>query len=318
MSGGRVGVVVLDFGRPDDAARAAASARSADTRVLIVENGVGPGLTSDENHLRFPENRGFAGGMNAGLKHLLAEGCDRLLLLNSDAVLQPNCLGLLADAIEDPALGAVGPVILRERDGRVESRGVSVDLRWGRVRLVAHGEAPRDEVGLVPVAALSGAVLMLHRRAIERVGLLDEDYFFSFEDIDWCVRTVQAGLGLGVVLGARAQHAGSQTIGPSSPDRFYYSARNHVRFLGRHRHSARIPLRLRFGAAAVLELAHALRQSYTGRTQAVRAVLAGLLDARRGRFGARFPESLQATAVVGSGRAAETRSHRGHNRRGSV
>ncbi len=297
MNEGRVGVVVLDFGRPDDAARAAASARSADTRVLIVENGVASGTPSDEYHLRLPENRGFAGGMNAGLKQLLAEGCDRFLLLNNDAVLEPGCLGLLADALEDPTLAAVGPVILREGDARVESRGVSVDFLWGRVRLEGHGETPRDEAGVVPLAALSGAVLMLHRRALERVGLLDEAYFFSFEDIDWCIRAGQAGLRLAVVLGARARHAGSRTIGPGSSDKFYYSARNHVRFLSRHRHAAHTPLWFRFGAAAILHLAHALGQRDTGRGQATRAVLAGLGDARRGRFGPRSQEASGPTSA---------------------
>ena len=317
MSPERVGVVVLDFGRAADAARAAASARSANARVLIVENGAGPGVPSDEHHLRFPENRGFAGGMNAGLKQLLAEGCDRLLLLNSDAVLEPDCLRLLADAIADPSLAAVGPVILREQDGRVESRGVSLDLRWGRVRLVGNGNVPRDEAGVVPVTALSGAVLMLHRRALERVGLLDETYFFSFEDIDWCLRARQAGLDLGVVLGARARHAGSQTIGPGSSDLFYYSARNHVHLLGRHRHASRIPLGPRLGAVAVLELTHALSQSSSGRMLAVRAVLAGLLDARRGRFGPRFPGSPVTTAF-GPGQAGRTEAYRGHNGPGSI
>lgn len=312
MSRERVGVVVLDFGRPDDAARAAASACSAD-RVLIVENGVGPGMPSDDQHLRFAENRGFAGGMNGGLKQLLAEGCDRLLLLNSDAVLEPDCLGLLADALTDPALAAVGPVILREGDGRVESRGVSVDLRFGRVRLEAHGQIPRDEKGVVSVDALSGAVLMLHRRALERVGLLDEAYFFSFEDIDWCVRAGRAGLGLGVVLGARARHAGSRTIGRGSSDRFYYSARNHVRFLSRHRSSALIPLSLRFGAAAVLELSHALRQTDARRGQAAGAVLAGLRDARLGRFGPRFSASATAMSVSDFGPAAENGSQPGRD-----
>lgn len=317
MSGGRVGVVVLDFGRAEDAARAAASARSADARVLIVENGARAGVPSDEQHLRFPENRGFAGGMNGGLKQLMGEGCDRFLLLNSDAVLEPHCLGLLADALADPGLAAVGPVILRQADGRVESRGVSVDLRWGRVRLEGHGETPRGEVGVVRVAALSGAVLMLHRRALERVGLLDEAYFFSFEDLDWCLRAGQAGLGVAVVLGARAHHAGSKTIGPRSSDRFYYSARNHVRLLSRHPPSARIPLWLRFGAAAVLDLAHALRQSHSGRGPAARAVLAGLLDARRGRFGERLPRSAQATTAFAEGQGGETGLPRGHDGGGS-
>lgn len=317
MSHGRVGVVVLDFGRAPDAARAAASARSADTRVLIVENGVGPGRPSDEQHLRLPENRGFAGGMNAGLKQLLAEGCDRLLLLNSDAVLEPHCLGLLARALEDPDLAAVGPVILREGDGRVESQGVSVDLRWGRVRLVAHGMAPRDEEGVVRAAALSGAVMMLHQRAIERAGLLDEEYFFSFEDIDWCVRARRAGLGLGVVLGARARHAGSQTIGPGSPDRFYYSARNHVRFLNQHRHENALPPGPQFIAVAALEFAHALSQSNAGRIPAVRAALAGLLDARRGRFGPRLPGS-STTAAFDLGQAGQAEDAQGKGSRTSA
>lgn len=287
MSRGRVGVVVLDFGRADDAARAAASARGPDTRVLIVENGAPPGVVSDEDHLRLPENLGFAGGMNAGLKQLLAEGCDRLLLLNNDAVLEPGCLGLLAEALEDPTLAAVGPVILRAGDGRVESRGVRVDLRFGRVRLVGHGEAPPEQGGVIPTAALSGAVLMLHRRALERVGLLDEAYFFSFEDIDWCLRAGHEGLGLRVVLGARARHAGSRTIGPGSSDQFYYAARNHVRLVSSHRRSVSSPLWLRLGAVAVLQVAHALGQSGAAREPAVRAVLAGLQDARRGRFGPR-------------------------------
>jgi hypothetical protein len=118
------------------------------------------------------------------------------------------------------------------------------------------------------------------------------------------------------VLGARARHAGSQSIGPGSSDRFYYSARNHVRFLSRHRHASRIPLRLRLGAVAVLEFAHALRQSHTGRRRAVRAVLAGLMDARRGRFGPRLPASQAATFVFGQ--AAETGSDGGHNDRRSL
>jgi hypothetical protein len=119
-----------------------------------------------------------------------------------------------------------------------------------------------------------------------------------------------------VVLGARARHAGSQTIGPASSDRFYYSARNHVRFLSRHRHSARIPPWLQFGSAAALELVHALSQRDTARGQAARAVMAGLLDARRGRFGPRLPGSPSVTGVVGPGRGAEAASRRAHNGRG--
>lgn len=286
MSGPRAGVVVLDLGRPDDAARAAASARAADVdaRVLIVENAGAGQAPSDHDHLRLAENRGFAGGVNAGLRQLLGEGCDRILLLNNDAVLEPGCLRRLALALQDAALAAVGPVILRESDGRVESRGVDVSLAWGRVRLLGHGERAGGAGGLARVSALSGAVMMTSRLALERVGLLDEDYFFSFEDLDWCLRARAAGFGLGVARDARARHAGSRTIGRASADRFYYAARNHARFLEKHRAGG---AGSGLSIAAARNLAHALVQSDCPRWRAARAVLDGIRDARRGRFGPR-------------------------------
>jgi GT2 family glycosyltransferase/glycosyltransferase involved in cell wall biosynthesis len=291
---GRVGVVVLDRGRPEDALRAARSALdpALSPRVVIVENGPGslPPATADIEVLSLPVNRGFAGGMNAGIDHLRRGGCDRILLLNNDAELDAGCLRRLAEALEDEHLAAVGPVILRESDGRVESRGGRFDARSGRHRLAGHGEALRPREGRVKVEALSGAVLMLSGAALDRVGLLDESYFLAFEDMDWCLRASRAGLGLAVVLGARARHAGSRTLGAASPERLYYGARNQLRVAERL-HPLAGPARwLRRGAILGLNLAHALRQGEVPRPAGLRAVLAGALDFSRGRSGPR-PEA---------------------------
>jgi GT2 family glycosyltransferase len=258
-----------------------------DVRVVIVENGSRSADTPAAPAPPLPENRGFAGGMNAGIERLLSDGCDRILLLNNDAVLEPGCLRLLAEALEDSRLGAVGPTLLRAQDGRVESRGLSVDWRWGRVRMEGHGAADDGGAGLVSVEALSGAAIMLTRGALERVGGLDADYFFSFEDVDWCVRARRAGLGLAVVLGARARHAGSATIGRGSPERAYYATRNHLRAAEKLEPLTGGRLWLRRAAILALNLAHALGQSETGRLRACAAVLDGFRDARRGRFGPR-------------------------------
>ena len=202
-----------------------------------MENGAAAAPAPLDDRLRLPENRGFAGGMNAGLERLLSEGCDRILLLNNDAVLEPGCLRLLVDALDDSGLAAVGPVILRARRTDASSRAASrVDLRLGTRADRGQGEEPgRSRRPGLSAEALSGAAMMLSRAAVERVGLLDEAYFFSFEDIDWCVRARRAGFGLAVVLGARARHVGSQTIGRASPERLYYAARNHVRARGEAR-----------------------------------------------------------------------------------
>jgi GT2 family glycosyltransferase len=288
---GRVGVVVLDRGRPEDAAAAAGSALENDVpaRVLIVRNGPGPESPPPLGAfvLRLGTNRGFGGGMNAGVAELRTHGCDRLLLLNNDAVLEPGALRRLAEALEDRNLAAVGAVILRESDGRVESQGARFDPRWGRQRLIGHGARFEAREGRLPVETLSGAVLMLSTAAVDRVGPLDEAYFFGFEETEWCIRARRAGLGLAVVLGARARHGGSRTLGPSSPERLYYAARNHLRAAERL-----LPLRapwrwLRQGRILSLNLAHALRQREVPRVAGLRAVLAGTADFRRGRFGPR-------------------------------
>jgi hypothetical protein len=200
----------------------------------------------------------------------------------------------------------VGPLILREGDGRVESRGIRVDLGLARVRLQGHGEAPSDAQGLVVVDALSGAVLMLTAAALRRVGPLDEEYFFSFEDVDWCLRARAAGFRLGVVSAARAWHAGAASIGRASPDRLYYAARNHVRLLQKLEAAVGDrPWVARAGAAG-FHLAHALVQGDSPRRAALGAVLAGLRDARQGRFGPRGTpgsRALERPGTIPPGRA---------------
>ena len=291
---GRVGVVVLDHGHAEETRAAVRSCLDPLLlpRVLVVENGPSEvaGLPAEVAVLRLPENQGYAGGMNAGIARLHADGCDRFLLLNNDAVLEPGCLHALAEALEDPRLAAVGPVVLRARDGRVESRGARFDPRWGRFRLLGHGAHPGLGEGTVPVGALSGAVWMLSAAALERVGPLPESYFLSFEETDWCLRAREAGLGLAVVLGAAARHGGSRTLGPGSPDRLYYAARNHLWAAWRLQPRGPLARWARNAFITALNLAHALRQAQVRRPAAVRAVLAGARDFRRGRLGPR-PEA---------------------------
>ena len=237
--------------------------------------------------VRLPENRGYAAGMNAGVAPLRAGGCDRILLLNNDARLEPGALRLLAEALDDARLGAVGPVILRAADGRVESRGGAIDLARGRSRLLGHGETAPPGRGLREVDMLSGAAWMVSVAAFERTGALDESFFHSFEDTDWCVRARRAGLGLAVVLGARVTHAGGATLGPSSPDRLYYGTRSLLRGVEKLEPQRGLPRTWRRAVMLARSLAHAARQSEVGRAEAVAAVLAAFSDFRHRRTGPR-------------------------------
>lgn len=180
-------------------------------------------------------NLGFAGGVNAGLR---AGGgfatFDYVWLVNNDAVCDPDALArLLAAAEADASLAAVG-CAMREDDGRGGERRVAAGKR---LRPSCH--IPREpRVGESP-DYLCGACLLVRREALEDVGLLDEAFFFFFEDADWSFRATAKGWRLGVAEGAPIRHLGGGSIRRQSRNRSRFYRAGHVRFVRRH---ARHPL----------------------------------------------------------------------------
>jgi GT2 family glycosyltransferase len=223
--------------------------------------------------------------MNAGARRLLSLRCRAVLLLNNDAVLEDGCLARLRAALGGRA--AVSPVVVRSSDGRVESRGATLDLRWGRFRLLGHGEAPRSQESVAPEPLLPGVALLVDREAFGRVGALDESFFHGFEDVDWCLRARAEGLDLGVVRDAFARHEGGQTLGPTSPDPLYYAVRNHLMVVERHQPHREPSRQLRRAFVVSLHLLHALRAGCVPRLRGLQAVLAGTGDFLRGVTGPR-------------------------------
>jgi len=150
-------------------------------------------------------NLGFAGGNNVGLRQALAEGADYVWLLNPDTIPEPGALAAMVERAEqDPRIGAVGAV-LYEMDNPAQVQawgGGEVVLSWGLIRLLTH---PRQAARL---SYISGASLLVRRRALEQVGLLDEGFFMYGEDCDYGLRLRKAGFLLAVAPQARVRHKG--------------------------------------------------------------------------------------------------------------
>jgi GT2 family glycosyltransferase len=181
------------------------------------------------------------------------------------------------------------PVLLAHSDPRrVGSAGFRFQRFTGRVRQVGFGSALEDIATprWSPLTAASGCVLLVRRALFERVGLFDEEFFFSFEDLELCLRARRAGFAIGLVGDARVLHEGGASIADDSPIRFYFAARNHLLAASRG-----APLRnpiaraARFASIVALNVAHAVR-SRGGKLRArLGAVRAGVGDYRAGRFG---------------------------------
>jgi len=168
----------------------------------------------------------------------------------------------------------------------VASSGIDYDRRTGRMH-ERHAGRRRDavDVSAGDRVAASGCVLLVTRVAWERAGLLDERYFFGFEDVDLCLRAGAAGLSTCFDARAVAYHEGGGSLGPAAPRRFYFAARNHLLLASDHHAGGPLARVTRPFAVVALNVAHALTSPGGSRAAKLRATLRGALDYARGRFG---------------------------------
>jgi GT2 family glycosyltransferase len=239
--------------------------------------------------IRLEENRGFAGGVNAGMRDALAGGAEHVLLLNNDTTVEAGFLEPLVAAASEPAVGAACAQILHaEAPYSIWYAGASYDPRRGHQgRHHGFGE-PALPASTPPYATdrACGGAMLVPRQAAELVGMLDEALFAYAEDVDWSLRARAEGLSIVVVPASVVYHRVSAASGgASSPDAIYYALRNGLVVAERAAPLGRLGTARRRTAAAAAFGVQALR---SGRARGgLRAVADALRDARARRLGAR-------------------------------
>lgn len=149
------------------------------------------------------ENLGFAKANNIGMKEASGK---YILLLNSDTVIMGDCLEKSIERIEqDERIGALGAKVVLS-DGRLDhacKRGFPTPaaslyylMKLDKKNPKKYGQydalwLDEDEEG--EVDALMGAYMLMPRKVLNEVGLLDERFFMYGEDIDLCYRIKEAG-----------------------------------------------------------------------------------------------------------------------------
>ena len=298
----RLAAVVLNYRTPRETLLAVRSLESSERpvdEILVVDNASGDGsaawlrerLPGGVRLLRTERNLGFSGGSNAGIRAALEGGAERVLLLNGDAMAAADCAGRLEEALDAARsdgidAGIAGATLLAANDpSRIASRGMDFSPLTGRMRHPDTGRLYDRRAVPQPrrVAAVSGCGMLVERRIFAAAGLLDEDYFFSFEDLDFCLRAARAGFATLAVGDAVVYHHGGRSIGPASPRRLYFAARNHL--LAARRGVPLHPLleipRTKMIIALNLAFAALVERVPGG----VRAVVRGVFDYLRGRYG---------------------------------
>jgi len=257
---------------------------STDESVEIIRAGF-PQVTLIEND----ENLGFAEGNNVGLRHALECGADYVLLLNNDTVVDPSFLTeLIAVAEADQEIGITSPLIFYyDTPEEIWTAGATIDWSDGSTQRIWAGRTTHKDQFAFDVDFVSGCAMLVKREVIERTGLLDQNFYLYYEEVDWCVRAHNQSYRIVCVPRSRIWHKVSRSIGSSSPLVSYYMTRNALLFLRKHltgiQRLLSLGRNLTLTSRSVVSIY--LKKENAHRRVNARARILGVWDFIRGRFG---------------------------------
>jgi len=224
-------IAFLNYNTADELIRAVDSVQEAcgdiDYHVMVIDN-----CSTDNSVKRLREydnkldilalenNFGFAAGFNKIFSHI---NTPYYFLLNSDIILSPGCVEkILARVKENPQIGVAGVKLIRENGSAQTSFGKFPSLASELInrslyqkiyakKITKNKSAPHSRGTRITgydnlltdmpesrdfynVDCIIGAAMFLPRSTFEKVGGMDEDFFFFLEETDWCKRIHNAGL----------------------------------------------------------------------------------------------------------------------------
>jgi GT2 family glycosyltransferase len=266
MTYSRNRIVVVDNGSIDGSQEAV---RSQHPDVVLVENG---------------RNLGYMEGNNVGLRYVLKQKGEWVLLLNNDIAVDPSMLSEMMNvALADQRIGIVGPKIYYYDEPRkIWYAGGKINYVTGIISHRGIREIDRGQYDRVEETDyVTGCAVLIRRAVLDAIGLLDPIYSPMYsEDADFSVRAKRAGFRVMYVPRAKVWHKVSAfTGGGLTPFKTQMKVEHNLIFFKRYArwyHWITIPWCV--GAVA---LAFVTRELFKGNFEIVSALFRGFLRALR-------------------------------------
>ncbi|NTU67084.1 MAG: glycosyltransferase family 2 protein [Candidatus Moranbacteria bacterium] len=212
----KVNIVVLNYNGKDVLKKCLSSLFRLDYpdfEAVVVDNDSKDGSLEEAKNdfaratfIKNEGNLGFSAGNNVGIKYSLEKQAKYILLLNNDTEIERNMLSVLVGIMEKHKdIGIISPVITRGDSSDVWFSGGKID--WMRMRTMHEDASPEKlkeeffETGFV-----SGCAMLIRREVFAKAGLLDEDFFLYWEDVDFSVRAKRAGFKLAISPLSKVRH----------------------------------------------------------------------------------------------------------------
>jgi GT2 family glycosyltransferase len=173
--------------------------------LAINENVVENSYTLIKSH----KNGGYGSGNNIGIRYALKIlNTNYVLILNNDTVVDSNFLEPLVSACEpDHKIGiASSKIFFMNRPNTIWFNGGRYFPLTGRVEhshfgLLDVGQDPKEKITFI-----SGCLWLVPRRTLDKVGLINEDFFMYVEDLEYCQRVINLGYKLVICKNSNIAH----------------------------------------------------------------------------------------------------------------
>ena len=188
------------------------------------------------------QNRGFSAGNNIGIKYALAQNdFEYVWLLNNDTVVKKDTLSNLIECASkmDEKRSPIGTVLLYyDEPSKIQALGSKFNKFYAlgtHLHVLKPLEQALKDFSMEEVDLIVGASMLLRKNFIKDVGLLDEDYFIYFEEIDLAERGKKHGYRLGMCLNSIVYHKEAVTM-DSLRSEFsdFFAMRNRKLFIKKH------------------------------------------------------------------------------------
>ena len=198
---------------------------------------------SDVKIIQNKKNLGFAVANNIALERICGQYA---LLLNTDTILTNGAVEDLFDFMEKKQNAGMACGQLLNQDGSKQNSianfpGIgSLLCNESLLQILFPKKFPgkrREYKKPVEVDSCIGACLMVRKKAMDEVGLLDKRYFFFFEETDWAYRMEQAGWKIYFVPWARIFHFQGQSVGHNVKSRIMFYRSRYFYFKKWHKNS---------------------------------------------------------------------------------
>jgi len=225
------------------------------------------------------KNRGFAGGINPGIRQIINEGTEFIWILNNDTQFpKPDVLTRLINTmIENPNVGVLTPLVREHPDtdtiwfwkGTIDWRTANAD----------HVDAPADlPIGFVETEYIPNCCSLFRSSVFEEVGFLPEQYFIYYEDVDHGIRIRNADYRLVTDTRTTVYHEQGGTSGDEIQPFFsYYNGRNTLFLAKRFNEKRKRSFPLSFPIWIGKQIGYrALNGGYSGILPFIRGIFDGL------------------------------------------